>query len=541
MLNNFSVRTRLILLSAIPLATLIITVIFAFVEMRKLNDGINSLYFDRVVAINQLKRVSDAYAVTSVDTFHKYKSGMLDKSSALSILNDAVQTAQQNWQLYLATNLTAEERGLITQVEQSLSPFVSQFQQFRAGIENDTFRALDEQQYNTLLYKSADPLSSALDKLILLQLAESDKFRLTADDDFKQFSWVFIIVIIGVIVMLVLTARLIYASINNPLSSLRNAIKRVGQDLDLKTRVDCVGSDEIAVTGQTFNQTLEKLQLFFAELGSAIQQMAAASEQMHSISVQVTNTADEQSHKATLIATAVTEMSAAIQEVAGNALSTSEQANTTDILSQQGYGSVKENVAAIGQLSEALVKAAEIIANLNQESDKISQVLSVIRSIAEQTNLLALNAAIEAARAGEAGRGFAVVADEVRTLATRTQQATESIRSMIENLQGSSKSAVTAMQTSEQYAEMSVKKADDAGNVIEKIKDSITTIVDMNVQISTATEEQTIVADDISKNISEFTMSIAEVSRSAKESSAASEMLAKLAADLQMQARAFKV
>lgn len=400
---------------------------------------------------------------------------------------------------------------------------------------------MSESDFNNQLYRAADPLSAALDNLIVLQLTESDKFRQTAEQDFRQFTQFFAVIIASVIILLIIIAKFIYSSINNPLTSLRTSIEQVGKNLDLRVRVNCIGQDELAATGKTFNHTLEKLQGFFAELGGAIQQMATASEQMHSISVQVTNTADEQSHRATLIAKAVTEMSAAIQEVAGNALATSEQANTTDILSQQGYQSVRDNVAAINQLSNALVNSAEIISNLNQESDKISQVLAVIRNIAEQTNLLALNAAIEAARAGEAGRGFAVVADEVRTLATSTQQETESIKTMIENLQRSSKSAVSSMQSSEQFAQLSVDKADTAGTIIEKIKDSISTIVDMNVQISTATEEQTIVADDISRNISDFTVSIGEVSRSAKESSTASEMLAHLAAKLQTQARAFKV
>ncbi|GHG63014.1 chemotaxis transducer [Alishewanella longhuensis] len=541
MLNNISVRTRLFLLSAIPVITLVITVIFSYAEMRKLNQGIDSLYFDRVVALNQLKRVSDAYAVTSVDTFHKHKSGIMDKFSALNALEQASQTAQVNWQAYLGTQLTSEERSLIQQVETHLTPFLRQFQLFRNGIENDSFHQLSESAFNNQLYSAADPLSAALDNLIVLQLTESDKFRQTAEANFSQFTRFFAIVIISVIVLLMIIAKFIYSSINTPLTSLRTSIEQVGQHLDLRVRVNCIGRDELAATGNTFNHTLEKLQGFFAELGGAIQQMATASEQMHSISIRVSNTADEQSHKATLIATAVTEMSAAIQEVAGNALATSEQANTTDTLSQQGYQSVRDNVAAINQLSSALVNSAEIISNLNQESDKISQVLAVIRSIAEQTNLLALNAAIEAARAGEAGRGFAVVADEVRTLATSTQQATESIKIMIENLQRSSKSAVSSMQASEQYAQLSVDKAGNAGTIIENIKNSISTIVDMNVQISTATEEQTIVADDISRNISDFTVSIGEVSRSARESSTASEMLAHLAAKLQTQARAFKV
>ena len=124
MLNHLSVRTRLFLLSAVPVITLIITVVFSFNEMRKLNQGIDSLYFDRVVALNQLKKVSDAYAVTSVDTFHKYKSDMLDRSTALGSLNDAMQVAQRNWQAYLATSLTADERLLISRVEQNLSPLL---------------------------------------------------------------------------------------------------------------------------------------------------------------------------------------------------------------------------------------------------------------------------------------------------------------------------------------------------------------------------------------------------------------------------------
>ncbi|CAM5224830.1 chemotaxis transducer [Alishewanella longhuensis] len=447
MLNNISVRTRLFLLSAIPVITLVITVIFSYAEMRKLNQGIDSLYFDRVVALNQLKRVSDAYAVTSVDTFHKHKSGIMDKVSTLSALEQAQQTAQTNWQAYLTTELTAEERMLIQQVEQNLTPFINQFQQFRRNIEMDSFRNMSESDFNNQLYRAANPLSAALDNLIVLQLTESDKFRQTAEQDFRQFTQFFAVIIASVIILLIIIENFIYSSINTPLTSLRTSIEQVGQNLDLRVRVKCIGQDELAATGKTFNHTLEKLQGFFAELGGAIQQMATASEQMHSISVQVTNTADEQSHRATLIATAVTEMSAAIQEVAGNALATSEQANTTDTLSQQGYQSVRDNVAAINQLSNALVNSAEIISNLNQESDKISQVLAVIRNIAEQTNLLALNAAIEAARAGEAGRGFAVVADEVRTLAPSTQQATESIKTMIENLQRSSKSAVSSMQS----------------------------------------------------------------------------------------------
>lgn len=234
-------------------------------------------------------------------------------------------------------------------------------------------------------------------------------------------------------------------------------------------------------------------------------------------------------------------MSAAIQEVANSAQNTSDQANQTDAQAQQGVQQVTANITAITRLSETVNGASAVIGQLSTESDKISQVLSVIQSIAAQTNLLALNAAIEAARAGEAGRGFAVVADEVRTLATNTQQATESIRSMIDTLQAAARDAVNAMAQSQGHADGSVLNAQQAGTVLEQIKNSISAIVDMNVQISTATEQQTIVAEEINRNITDFNSSICEVSRSSAQSAEASETLAELASRLRLQAAEFQV
>jgi len=541
MLNQFKVRSRLIVLAAVPLVVLIFLSLIAMLNMRELATGVDSLYQDRVKPLQQIKVVSDAYAVTVVDTLHKHRAGLLTATAASAELEQASKVASQSWQAYRATRLTSTEQMLVEQAENWIGQWQQQISVYLTTINDASILGIENAAFNQQLYALADPLSQALDKLIQLQLEEAQKFTQHAHDTFAGTMQMFIVLVSLVVISLTIAARLVYSSIHHPLSDLRRTITEVGQKSDLRLRVQVVGQDEIAETAESFNQTVGRVQQFFTELGSAVSMLAAASEEMSSISQQVSTTAFAQEQQANLIATAINQMSAAIQEVASSALATSERANQADEKTQSGYDKVTLNIQAIEQLSSAIKGASQVIEQLNGESEKISQVLAVIQTIAAQTNLLALNAAIEAARAGEAGRGFAVVADEVRTLATNTQKATESIRTMIENLQSAAKEAVSAMAASQTHADSSVHNAQQAGEVLGEIRGSVGTIVDMNVQISAATEEQTIVAEDINKNISEFSISIAEVTRSAQHSAEASGSLAELAAKLRTQAAAYQV
>ncbi len=541
MLNQMSVKIRLLLLVSVPLLVLIAISLISVREMGVLSDGAESIYVDRVVPLKQIKQVADAFAVTSVDVLHKYRGEVMDAAEAVKTLQQQEQLVDEVWQSYLATRLTTDEAALAEKAKQQVQVFRQKLKEYQSHIVDGSLAKRSGKDFNAELYQLADPLSGTLAGLIDIQLVEAEKFKIQAAGNYKFFLQLFVVALLLVFACLAVLSWLIYRSIHNPLSQLQQAISVVGQASDLRIRAQVTGSDEIATTAAAFNQTIGRVHQFFTELGDAVSQLAAASEQMSQISTQVSGTAFEQEQQVNLIATAINQMSAAIQEVANSALATSEQANDVDEKTQQGHQKVIHNVDSIEQLSHIIKGATSVIEQLNGDSEKITQVLAVIQTIAGQTNLLALNAAIEAARAGEAGRGFAVVADEVRTLATNTQKATESIRVMVDSLQGSAKEAVQAMAQSGQYAGTSVANAKEAGAVLEGIKSAVGTIVGMNVQISAATEQQTIVAEEINRNISEFSVSIGEMTRSATHSADASASLAELAARLQQQAALYRV
>ena len=337
------------------------------------------------------------------------------------------------------------------------------------------------------------------------------------------------VIVAGIAMLLVLVSMVVQRSILAPIRKLEHAVCVVAEHGDLTIRADIDQRGELGSMGYHFDGMLERLQQFVSEVGEAAGTLASASTELSVITEQTQGSVETQRSQTTHVATAMTEMSATVSEIAGSAASTADAARDADARVSDGAAVVSDASRTIERLAVDVQQMGNVISELEQDSAQIGKVLEVIQSIAEQTNLLALNAAIEAARAGEQGRGFAVVADEVRGLAKRTQKSTSEIQEMIQTLQGRAHAAVSAMDNGQKQAEMSVQRAQAAVASLGLITDSVARISDMSTQIATASEEQSAVAEDVNHSMIQIDQSASETMSSATEIASASRSLAELA------------
>lgn len=308
---------------------------------------------------------------------------------------------------------------------------------------------------------------------------------------------------IAVTIVILLAMTVLYFYMNRslkPLQELGNTLHDIAKG-QLSHDVIVTSDDEIGQLQSAMKATVDQLRDMMMQINGVTEQLNASAGQMSSITEDTNNGVRRQQSETDQVATAINEMTATVQEVARNATEAAKAASDADQESQTGKQVVNATIHSIEALAAEVDKASQVINKLENESNSIGTVLDVIKNIAEQTNLLALNAAIEAARAGEQGRGFAVVADEVRTLASRTQQSTQEIQTMIEKLQLQASDAVKVMNASRTQSQNSVDQARKAGSSLDAISRAVSTINDMNIQIATATEEQSAVTEEVNNNI----------------------------------------
>ncbi len=325
-----------------------------------------------------------------------------------------------------------------------------------------------------------------------------------------------------------------------PLDEVKSALSAVAEG-DLTAEIHTNSKDEIGQMLSSVDAMVTRLRGMISEVTSSTSTITDSSGNLMGITEITSTGVKQQQSQIEQVATAMNEMTATVQEVARHAQEAADSANEADREANTGSAVVNDTVSSISSLASDIVNAAEVIKKVESDSVQIGGVLDVIKSIAEQTNLLALNAAIEAARAGEQGRGFAVVADEVRTLASRTQTSTQEIQEMIEQLQSGAQQAVSAMDSSQEKAEQTVENASSAGSSLQLITDKVANISQMNIQIATAAEEQSKVAEEINKNVVEISRVAEQSADGAQQTANASGELSNLAQQLQGLISQFRV
>jgi methyl-accepting chemotaxis protein len=347
----------------------------------------------------------------------------------------------------------------------------------------------------------------------------------------------FVTTLISAIIVMMLLIRVI---VTNPLSKMVLASRSLA-DGDLKVLVENTGPDELGQLGIAFNEMAQRFHDIILKLIESTSRLSESAAHMSTITQQTSSGVRSQKTDTNAVASAMTEMSATVQEVSSNASYASNFAGEANNQAREGKAVVSETIESIGLLAKKVEDAAQVILQLEKHSVSIGVVIDVIRTIAEQTNLLALNAAIEAARAGEQGRGFAVVADEVRSLAQRTQTSVAEIEQIIESVQKGARESVGVMREGQESANASVELASQAGMSLDSITQAIASISDMTVQIANAVREQSIVTEDMNNKIVKINDVASETAIGAEQTANESEKLAGISQELGKVIQQFKV
>jgi len=518
--GNLSVGKKLAISFAILLLLLAIVSGVSFFSLSDYNRGVSIVKHANTAEIDLLEAERDErnYAITQERQYiERAIAAVNDAKTALSPLVDMNKEGSKNRQ----------KTEKILEGVRSYAELLERYQTDISG-SPDLVKSLEEQMYTVA--------TSTIDLMEELKYTEQEQLQKVYDLAVKE------IAVVTLVALLIATtlAWVLTRSITGPINQTVGIANKVASG-DLTVNVRSQRGDEFGQLLAAFGTMITNLRELIREIETGASSIASSSEELSTVTNQTSKGVADQQSQTDQVATAMNEMVSTVNEVAQSAEAAFEAANQASEKSGHGEKAVRETLDLVADLNQQSSNVMELLNSLQTETNNIGTVLDVIKSVAEQTNLLALNAAIEAARAGEQGRGFAVVADEVRSLAQRTQSSAAEIETLITNLVNSAETSVASMETGTKLAEQTLERAQLAGTAIQEMSEGVEEIRRHNSQIATAAEEQSSVAEEINQNVTLIRDVGDQSAASTEQVSAASEELARLAEGLNTQVARFKV
>lgn len=531
MFRNMKIGPRLIMGFGMLATLILILGAFSLHQMGEMHEDFDEVSdvwlpsIDTLASMNLAIMRYRAFSLRQVidpepAAFAKTQASMRD---LLTEINDLLR----DYERYLTSD---EERQLFNQLVSSKERFIDVVTRVDDAVGSGDV-AGGKQILDTEQRLVADELTKLLLRLGDFNTDGATAAALASDEIFATSRVMVMTTIALSIALTVGLALLVTRSIVAPLNEAVVATETIAGG-NLTQKISFEGRDEPARLLTSLALMQDNLRGTITQIGNSSVQLASAGEELSSVAEESSRNLQRQNDEIQQAASAVTEMSAAVDEVARNAVSTADESNESSRLAHEGRDKVHHTVSALKSMTDEFSRTSALISSLAEQSKDIGKVLDVIRAIAEQTNLLALNAAIEAARAGEAGRGFAVVADEVRALAHRTQVSTQEIEQMISKVQGGTTAAVDSMKGSVEHAGKTLTVAEQAGVALEQIYHKAGQIGERNLLIASASEEQAAVAREVDRNIVNISDLSTQSAAGANQTSAATYELARLATDL---------
>jgi len=548
MLSRFSIRTRLIILTVDFIA---VVLLIGAMNVYGLDQG------RRDLTRMHGEFLADGFSVSQIlERLGETRMHMLlalqhdPENPAVDLHRHPTSAHIKRMQTHsaeLTESWSALRPGIL---DSDLAELGSRFDEELSGFLNKalapTLSALEAEEYGSAVRTATKVAQKryvatrrAAEALLEAKVAQGDVLIGLADDRYHTNITVFFTLLVSGLMLAIFVAVSTIRSISHAVHALDAAAVAMAEGR-LAIRADESGSDELSDVARSFNRVGDKFRETIEEVGHTVCRLTSSTDELTEIATTTTEAVGRQRQDTDQVARAVRELSLVVQDVAHGASDAAVAAESADTASASGRVVVTRTRDANHTLAADVERAAAVIAELSADSLQIGSVLDVIRGIAEQTNLLALNAAIEAARAGEQGRGFAVVADEVRTLASRTQQSTEEIQAMIERLQGRSQDAVEVMDNGRKNAEACVAQVAEAEEALAQISEAVACINALNAQIATASEEQRATTESIDASLSGISDIADETAGDAARTLESAKQLAELAARLRAYSEAFE-